>query len=227
MSSLLLLPILLVFQPSPQNPSTAHETSPVVAISFRWFKDRQAAEKVVVPARGPQPSMIEPNNNIAREARTDGTKPVRDPNLEKLETRSASLDELAQQSNETPRVEGFTYEVTFKNLNAKQAQTVFWEYHFKETATPENTSRHRFVCSVRMKPEKEKVVQVFSTLSPGAVISLKDLAKGSGKQFDESVVIDRIEFDDGSVWQRKDWNFEEAKSAVTNGDNRSRMCRSF
>ena len=78
-----------------------------------------------------------------------------------------------------------------------------------------------------MKPEKEKVVQVFSTLSPSAVISLKELAKGSGKQFDESVVIDRIEFDDGSFWQRKDWNFEEAKSAVTNGDNRSRICRSF
>jgi hypothetical protein len=78
-----------------------------------------------------------------------------------------------------------------------------------------------------MKPEKERVVQVFSTLSPGAVISLKHLTKGSGKPFDESVVIDRIEFDDGSVWQRKDWNFEEAKSAVTNGDNRSGLCRSF
>ena len=120
---------------------------------------------------------------------------MRDPNIEKLENRSASLDELAQQSNESPRVEGFTYEVTFKNLNAKQAQTLFWEYHFKETATPENASRHRFVCSVRIKPEKEKVVQVFSTLSPGAVIGLKQLTKGSGKQFDESVVIDRIEFD--------------------------------
>lgn len=227
MWSLLLLPILLVLQPSPQNPSTTHEDSPVVAISFRWFRDRQIAEKVVVPARAPQPSMIEPNNTIAREARTDGTKPVRDPNLEKLETRSASLDELAQQSNETPRVDGFTYEVTFKNLNAKQAHTVFWEYRFKETATPENASRHRFVCSVRMKPEKENVVQVFSTLSPGAVISLKDLAKGSGRQFDGSVVVDRIEFDDGSYWQRKDWNLEEAKSAMTNGDNRLRSCRSF
>src|SRR2546423_11047044 len=150
MSSLLLLPILLVFQPLQQNPSAAHEYSPVVAISFRWFKDRQAAEKVVVPSRVPQPSMIEPNNNIAREARTDGTKPVRDPNLEKLETRSASLDELAQQSNETPRVEGFTYEVSFKTINAKQPQTLFSEYTFKETGTPDTTSPTRFMCSVRM-----------------------------------------------------------------------------
>ena len=227
MLSLLLLPILLIFPPLQQNPSTSHEDSPVVAISFRWFRDRQAIEKLVLPPRVPQPSMIEPNNNIARDARTDGTKPVRDPNLEKLETRSASLDELAQQSGETTRVEGFTYEVIFKNLDAKPAQRIFWEYHFKETAIPQNISRHRFVCNVRMKPEKDSAIQVFSKLAPDAVVSVKQLSKASGKQFDESVVVDRIEFDDGSVWQRKDWNFEEAKSAMTNSDRRSGMCRSF
>jgi hypothetical protein len=58
------------------------------------------------------------------------------------------------------------------------------------------------------------------------VINVKNLSQGSHKQFDESVVIDRIEFEDGSAWQRPDWNFTEAKSAVSKRE-RSGICRSF
>jgi hypothetical protein len=226
MLALLLLPILLVFSPTQQNPAAGDEQSPVVAISFHWFKDRQAAEKVVLPARVPQPSMIEPEKSIGRNARTDGTKPEPDPNREKIETRSGSLDQIAAQASESHQVDGFTYEVKFKNVNPKQMLTIFWEYQFKETVAPENTSRYRFACGVKIKPDKEKVVQVFSTHSPGGVINVKNLSKASSKQFDESVVIDRIEFEDGSVWQRRDWNFAEAKTAVSKRD-RSGICRSF
>ena len=88
-------------------------------------------------------------------------------------------------------------------------------------------SRRRFICGVKIKPDQEKLVQVFSTLGPGTVINLRNLTKGSGKQFDESVVIDRIEYEDGSLWQRKDWNFEEAKLTVRTGGKRSGVCRSF
>jgi hypothetical protein len=227
MLALLLLPILFVFQPARQNPSGSDEHSPIVAIQFRWFRDRQAVEKVVVPPRGPQPPTLEANKSVSRNQRTDGTAPERDPQLDKLETRSGSLDAIAQESSESRRVDGFTYEVRFKNFETKQAQTIFWEYQFKETANPQNTSRRRFLCGVKIKPDKETLVQVFTTLGPGSVINLKNLTKGSGKQFDESVVIDRIEYEDGSVWQRKDWNFEEAKLAVRKGGERSGVCRSF
>ena len=226
MLALLLLPVLFVFQPSRQNPSGSDEDSPIVAVQFRWFRDRQAVEKVVVPPRGPQPPTLEPNT-ISRNQRTDGTAPERDPQLDKLETRSASLDNIGQQTSESRRVDGFTYEVKFKNLETKQAQTIFWEYQFKETANPQNASRRRFICGVKIKPDQEKLVQVFSTLGPGTVINLRNLTKGSGKQFDESVVIDRIEYEDGSLWQRKDWNFEEAKLTVRTGGKRSGVCRSF
>jgi len=226
MLSLLLLPILLVSPFWRQNPSVAADHTPVVAVSFRWFKDRQAADKVVMSARPPQPTTIEPTNSISRDARTDGTKPEPDPNREKIETRSASLDQIAQSASESHRIDGFTYEIKFKNLDSRQALKIFWEYQFKETVAPGNTSRHRFACGVRLKPDKEKVIQIFSTLSPGAVINVKNLSKGANRQFDESVVVDRIEFEDGSVWQRPDWNVEEAKAVVSKRD-RAEVCRSF
>jgi hypothetical protein len=223
----LLLPILLAFHASPQNPPAFDQHAPVVAINSRWYRDRQSAEKVVVPARGPDLPMIEPVRSIGRNQKPDGTAPERDPNSEKTEARSASLDKIAESASEAPRVDGFTYEVRFRNGGARQAQTIFWEYRFTETAAPENSSRRRFVCEVKIKPDKDKLVQVFSTLGPGTVINVKDLSKGSGKQFDESVLVDRIEFEDGSVWQRQDWNLEEAKSAAPKRGNRSGICRSF
>jgi hypothetical protein len=168
--------------------------------------------------------MIEPNR---RNEPTDAIKNERDPNAEKLESRSASLDRLEEGLREPPRVDGFTYEVKFQNLDTRQAQTIFWEYEFKENATQQNTSRHRFVCGVKIKPDKDKLIRVFSTLGPGTVIDVKNMPKGSGKQFDESVVIDRIDFEDGSVWQRKDWNFEEAKFAVAKRSDRSGICKGF
>lgn len=223
----LLLPIVLVFHPLPQNPSTSDQQCPVVVTYSRWFKDRQVAEKAVVPARGPDVPLIEPTRSIGADKKTDGTAPVRDPNFEKPEARSASLDRIAEESSEPRRVDGFTYAVRFKNLDTRPAQTIFWEYQFTETAAPQNISRRRFVCGVKIKPDKDKLVEIFSTIGPGTVVNLKNLSRGSAQQFDASVVIDRIEFDDGSVWQRKDWNFEEGKSGATKRDAWSGACRSF
>jgi len=227
MLEVLFLLSLSLFQPTPQNPPTATEPAPVVVMSSRWFKDQQAAEKAVMPARVPETPMIEPNNSIGRKQRPDGTVIERDPNAEKPESRSASLDRIAEESSEPPRVPGFTYEVRFKNLDTRQAQTLFWEYQFKETAAPENATRRRFVCEVRIKPDKDKLIQVFSLLGPGSVINVKDLKKDAGKQFEGSVVIDRIEFEDGSFWQRKDWNFDAAKLTANKRRDRSGICRSF
>src|SRR6266581_3838111 len=130
---LLLLPLLFVFQPSRQNPSASDERSPVLVVSFRWFKDRQAAENAVAPP-GPQPEMIPANRNFERQRRINASAGERDPNLDTLDGRSAALDKIVQESREAEPLDGFTYEVKFKNLDNKLAQTIFWEYQFKETA---------------------------------------------------------------------------------------------
>jgi len=224
---LLLLPILFGYQSWSQNPPATSDTAPIVTTYFRWFRDQQRAEKVVVPPRTDPPPTIEANQRVSQVQKTEGTAPERDPNLDKLENRSASLDKIGQESSESPLVQGFTYEVKFKNLDSRQAQTIFWEYQFKEIANPENTSRHRFVCSVKIKADKDRQIQVFSTFGPATVINVKNLGKGSGNHFAESVVIDRIEFEDGSVWQRTGWDFDQARFAGTKRGDRFGACRSF
>ena len=227
MLALLLLPILFTASHACQNPTGAGQGSPVVVLSFSWFKDRQAAEKAVAQPPGPQPAMIAANKNFERNRRINASAAERDPNLDTVDGRSAALDKIMQESREQPPIDGYTYKVRFQNGSAKLTQTIYWEYQFKETANPANVSRRRFVCALKIKPQKDKELEVFSTLGPSNVIDIKNLTKGTGNQFEESILIHRIEYDDGSTWQRKDWDFDEAKLTAKARDDRSAVCRSF
>lgn len=226
MFALLLLPVLFVACAS-QDPPPSGERGPVVVLSFKWFKDRQPVENAAADSTGPQPAMTAANKNFERQKRINATAADRDPNLDTIDGRSAAIDKIVQQSRQSDPIDGFVYEVRLQNAAAKLAQTVFWEYQFKQTANSGNVSRRRFVCAVKIKPQKDKVLQVFSTLPPSTVINVKDLAKGSGNQFEESIVIDRIEYADGSFWQRQDWNFDEAKFTAKARSDRAAVCRNF
>ena len=143
--------------------------------------------------------------------------------------RSAELDRIVQQSREPEPVPGFTYQVKVQNSGVKPIQIIFWEYQFKETANPANVTQRQFLCSVRMKPDQGKDLQVFSLAGPSEVINIKSLAKGSGDQFQEAVLINRVEYSDGSFWQRRGWNVDDLKltSKARLETRNMPMCRSL
>jgi hypothetical protein len=43
------------------------------------------------------------------------------------------------------------------------------------------------------------------------VVNVKSLGNGPAKQFLEGVVINRVEFADGTFWQRQGWNINDLK----------------
>jgi len=225
MLTLFLLPFLFGPSLAGQNPAGTTDAAPVIAVSFKWFKDRQPAENVASPL-GPQPEMNDSTKTMARQRRANASAGDRDPNLDSMDSRSAALEDIVRQSREAPPIDGFTYTVRLQNAGASTTQTVFWEYHFKETANAENISRRRFVCAIKIKPQKQTDLRVFSTLGPSNVVDVKNLAKGSG-EFQESVVIDRVEYADGTTWERKDWNGDEVKVSAQTRSNRITPCRSF
>jgi hypothetical protein len=67
------------------------------------------------------------------------------------------------------------------------------------------------LCAANIKAGKEKEIQAFSVSGPSEVVSVDTLAKNSTNPFEEKVVINRVEYADGSIWQRKDWNFGEIR----------------
>lgn len=64
---------------------------------------------------------------------------------------------------------------------------------------------------------------------PGATVSAENVADPPGKGFQEKVVINRVEYADGSNWMRKDWNAAEIKlsyqRAMSTPWNTGEMCR--
>lgn len=212
MRTLLLLPLLLLLAPQGQGGG-----APVAVIEFKWSKSRQTVSNPETAASGaPAAAMIPANKNFERNAREQAPAGVRDPNLDTIDGRSAALEKNVQESRapKTKTVDGFAYRVRVRNAGAKGLEVLFWEYRFVEAANPSNVVRRQFLCGVQIKPDKEREVLAFSPSGPNGAVSAESLADKSRRAFQEEVVINRVEYSDGSIWQRGDWDFAEVKAAV-------------
>lgn len=209
MKTILLLTLLLVV-PQGQGPVISSEGAPVTVVSFKWFKDRQAVVRtpdVIAPAA----AMIPQNKNYEKNRRANNSPGERDPNLDTIDGRSAALERAVQESRAPKPIDGFAYRAKIHNASEKLIEVIFWEYQFKEIATSSTVSRRQFLCGVSVKPEKDKELQAFSLSGPHEVVSVAALAKKLGDAGEGNVVINRVEYADGSIWQRKDWKFGEVR----------------
>ena len=213
---LLLTFILMSIQQTQNEVATDEGTQVVVVLSSKWSKSRQTVVLPATTSTAPAQAMIPANRNFERNRRANGPPGMPDPNDDTLDGRRAAMEKIVQESRSTkPKpVDGFIFRIKMRNVSAKAIEVLFWEYQFKESANPSNVVRRQFLCGVNIKPEKEKELEAFSLSGPSDVISVRSLAKPSGNLFVEKVVINRVEYADGTIWQRKDWNFAEMKSSI-------------
>ena len=212
MKTLLLLPLLLVLLTSGQNPPASNDASQVVVLSYKWSKTRQTIESDSSAPAAPAAAMTAADKNFERNRRANAPVGEKDPREDTIDGRSAALERSVQKSRTDPKpIDGYAYRTKIQNASNKVIEVVFWEYQFKESANPSALSRRQFLCGVNIKPAKEKELVAFSASRPSDVISVDGLANKSGNLFQENVVINRVEYADGSIWQRKDWNFAEIR----------------
>jgi hypothetical protein len=221
--------LLLLFTSPALTQDIAAEETPIAVLSYRWSKDRRAMELVDTSSQNsPQPAMIPQNKNFQRNARINDPAGVRDPNADTIDGRSAELDRITAEARQTkPQTDGFTYQTKVQNNSTKPVAVVFWEYQFREKGNPTILSRRQFVCQAKLKPAKARDFEIFTLAAPSSVVSVKTLSKKSEPSFDESVIINRVEFEDGSTWQRKDWNYDDVKLTAKTVSNakKQQMCR--
>jgi hypothetical protein len=208
MKSLLSL-LLLALIPQNQTPVVSSDESPVTVVSFKWFKDKQVPPAVDTTG-SPAPAMIPQNKNFERNRRANMSPGERDPNLDTLDGRSSAMEKAVQESRGPKTVDGFAYRTKIHNASPRLIDIIFWEYQFKSAPDAEPLLRRQFLCGVAVKPEKDKELQAFSLTGPQSVVTVDMLSK-KGSPGTEAVVINRIEFADGSIWQRRGWNFGEVR----------------
>jgi hypothetical protein len=212
MKTLLFFTLLLSLLSSFQTPAVNNDGSPMTVASFKWSRARQKVEVPEVQGNPPASAMIPQNRNFARNARVNDPQGVRDPNGDTLDGRSAAIEKSVAESRstKTKTMDGDLYRTKVQNTSPKLAEIVFWEYRFVDPANPELIARRQFLCGVNIPGNKGKDLEGFSLSGPSDVVNVKTLADNA---FKEDVLINRVEYSDGSIWQRKGWNLAEVKAS--------------
>jgi len=196
-----------------QDAITTSDSASLIIQSYKCVKSHQVPEQTAVQDNAPARAVITPNKNFQRNVRVNDPVGARDPNQDTVDGRSAAMDKNVQQSRtaQPKAVDGFSYKVKMQNSSDKPVEIVFWEYQFIDPANTATMARRQFLCGVKIPAGKAKEVQAFSLAGPSEVVSVDSLANKSANNVQEKAVINRVEYTDGTIWQRKDWNFAEIR----------------
>jgi hypothetical protein len=207
----LLFSLLIPFQ----RPTSTSESSPLDVTSFKWSRARRTVENPDIQGIPPARAMIPQNRNFARNARINDPQGVRDPNQDTLDGRSAAMEKNVAESRVTKAkdMDGYAYRIKVRNDDKRVIDVVSWEYQFQDPANPQFIARRQFLCGVSIPGGKNRELEGFSLSGPSDVVNVKTLGDNAKNPFKETVAINRIEYSDGSIWQRENWSLAEVKAS--------------
>ena len=97
---------------------------------------------------------------------------------------------------------GFVYEFTVKNTGAKVIRRVIFEYSFTDPSTQKTVGRRQYRSHVKIRPGVTANLVVRSAERPIGTIDATAAGLSQLDRSGEQVVIQKIVYADGSVWQR-------------------------
>ena len=96
----------------------------------------------------------------------------------------------------------YVYTLTFRNAGAKVVRSIAYEYQVVAAPGQTSLTTRQFQCKVKVKADKSQKLSVVSNLAPTHTVSAD---AGGDKTMAAKVTVNRVEYADGSVWQRRDW----------------------
>lgn len=130
-----------------------------------------------------------------RMPKSEPTKDIRNPNP--IPDSTTPDSELNKPRKIPPSTEQYYYRATLKNVGEKTVIKVGWIYRFTEASG--ETSNHRFLNQIKIKPGQLKEVKGMTKAPPTRTIDAGDGDKGTTGE----VIVDYIEFEDGTGMVRK------------------------
>ena len=187
----------LVLMPGPakaQSTTTANIAPNVISARSSWHKE------VYVPALLEDP--MKPNQqqtNLRIEQ-----KEVKRANAVRAGSGQAPLPapirEIYSQNEPPPDAPhvNYIYEAKITNAGTKTIKALDWEYSFADPETEAQVGCHEFIETTRIRAGKSITLVGYTTTPPTMLLA----AKGSHLKYSEQVRINRIEYEDGTFWQR-------------------------
>lgn len=192
----LLLTTLILLVSFQQPAPVVREEADLVVLKFSWSTYRANGD-LISSVQDPGPAMNEP-------VRMNQTAPRNEPNelrnrrdMQERRAEMINAERAAGQSS-SRKADQYFLRLEVKNVGTNTIKSMVWEY--QPAAQTADYDLRQYVCTMKAKPNESKKFELISPSSPVKVVSADKKAQ-EGK-----VVINRIEYADGSVWKRKGWS---------------------
>jgi hypothetical protein len=172
----------------------AQEPSGVEVVKASWSKIRIGWERD--PFAGPLENFDEMRSRARNERR------VAQGGGERAK-REAKADEanLAKQRENNPSRYYFIYKTKIKNISTSAITQIDWDYIFYERGSENELGRQQFTSDEHVGPGKTKELTVTMTSPPARTVSITSLNLEEHDRFSEKIIIVRVKYADGRVWQ--------------------------
>lgn len=199
---------LVLFVALPQQPAT---TAPdVVVLKFRCGKQFTSSSMIH--------SVQEPDTGANEPIRVDKTsknEPQAVQNNRDMQERRAEMAisektaQLSTQKNSTI----YFYKIQVQNTGAKAVKSFAWEY--RPTNEPDPSNR-QFYCVINAKTNEKKDFDLYSPYAPSRVVDASNPDDKPNAERKDKIIINKIEYMDGTVWKREGWNLKTFPVEDTN-----------
>jgi hypothetical protein len=201
--AVVLLSFLFVTQVAAQTPATTTQgSSEVELVKFSWSKERLNWERN--PFGGPNENFHQMQFRSRSEKRvSDAKRAGNSAEISKLE-KDAKADAAivaAENAPSKPARYYFFYRASMRNTSTKPITEIDWDYVFFDEGTGDELDRRQFTSVQNIGPGKQKELTFTLTTPPTRRISVHSLDKKERSGIAERVVIVRVQYADGSVWQ--------------------------
>jgi len=203
--TLVSLLLLLAGTSAAQSSISAADAPDVIVTHAGWHKD------VYIPGLLDDP--MQANQQHADLERDQ--KILMKENKNRARSGQTQLPPLASKISSNPNDPGrsvnYIYEAKVKNTGQKTIRMISWVYSFIDPATESEVSQRRFTSTVDIRPGKSANVAGISTTPPIRVVHASKSSKETRDKYAERVTLDRIEYADGSFWQRPELGVSNTK----------------
>jgi len=179
-------------------------TDPAIElVKFSWSKERLNWEGN--PFGGPNENFHQMQFRARSEKRVSDAKRSNSAEVGKLEKDAkadAAIVENENKNSAPPRYY-FIYRASMKNLSSKAIKEIDWDYVFVDAVTGDELDRRQFTSVQNIGPGKQKELVFTLPTPPTRRISVQALDRRERVGIDERVVVVRVTYMDGSVWEMK------------------------
>ena len=182
------------------HPSVAPGPPDVEVSKQSWSKERLNWEGD--PFGGSVESFDDMRRRFADQRRIDRARATGNTaEARKVETEMRAEQVIKARPPAPPRY-AFRYAASFKNTGGKGIKQIDWDYLFFDAATGRLVGRIELGSDDKIEPGKKREVSFLLATPPAKTISSQALNSKERQGLIEQVVLVRVVYADGSVWQR-------------------------